>query len=398
MIHIFNRVSSRMATVSVALDAGARSEGDTFSLGLAHMMEHMCFKGTKTRNWQEINRQIAFIGGHANAYTSHELVCYYVSVPVENLESAIEILADQVFNSTLPEEEFIKEWEVVKQEEIGQADDPTNGLFKELGERVMPGRLANPIIGTKESIEGFSIEELRKFYKQIYKPSNMIVSLAANCSKRDAKKMLVKYFGKQTKFALSAPVYKPVEIKSNRVVVNKDGLEHVYACVCMPGINISDSRDNALGIAEHILGGGMDSRLFEEIREKLGLVYAISTSSTSYREAGYVLIYFQTEEDKVEQVIEVINQELNKITTEEITEEELIRAKNSIKSMVYSMQDSTMGMAQDSLRRSMFNQPSLKMDMEEFDKVTIADVLSVAKAMFTSDKQLVIICKDDQTI
>lgn len=396
MLHVFNRVSSRMATISIALDAGARSEGDKYSEGLAHMMEHMCFKGTENRTWQEINRQVAFIGGHTNAFTSQEMVLYYIYVPVENIEKAMEILADQVFNSTLPEEEFLKEWEVVKQEEIGGADRPTHEMYLELNKRLMPGRLATPIIGTKESIGGFTHKELVKYYKRLYKRSNAVVSLGANLSKREGKKLLTRYFGRSSKFKLSAPTYEAPAWESDHVIVNRPNLEHTYACVCVPGIDMYDKRDNAFGIASHILGSGMDSRLFEEVREKRGLVYNIGSYVSSHRETGNLIVQFQTEAGNVDEVIEIVGQELDRLASEKVTQDEFDRTRNSIRSSIYSLQDSTMSMTQDSLKRKMFGSLSLDEDIEDFNNTTIEDVQNVMAEVLSDKRKLTIVCQSSE--
>jgi predicted Zn-dependent peptidase len=396
MLHVFNKVSSRMAAISVALDGGARSEGTKFSAGLAHMMEHMCFKGTTNRTWQEINRQVAFIGGHTNAYTSHEIVMYYIYVPVENIDKAMEIIADQVFNSTIPEEEFLKELEVVKQEEIGRSDSPTHPMYLELNRRLMPGRLAIPIIGTKESIAGFTQKEVLKYYKRIYRRSNAVVSLSANLGKREGKKLLTKHFGRSSKFKLSAPVYEAPAWESDHVIVERENLEHTYACVCAPGIDMYDDRDNALGLASHILGSGMDSRLFEEVREKRGLVYSISSGLSSQRETGNWIVSFQTDRSNVEEVIEVIGEELDRIASEKVTEEEFARAKNSIRSSTYSMQDSTMSMNQDGIKRAMFGEKSLEEDIEHFNNVTIQEVQDAVHDVLSDTRRLTLICQSPE--
>jgi len=396
MLHVFNKVSSRMATISVALDAGARSEGNSFTMGLAHMMEHMCFKGTENRDWQEIGRQVAFLGGHTNAFTSQEMVCYYIYVPFENIDIAMEILSDQVFQSTIPEEEFLKEREVVRQEEISGADDPSYDLYLEMGRRLMPGRLGKPVIGTKESIESFTHKELKKFYKRLYRRSNAVVSLAANCSKREGKRLLTKHFGRASKFSLSAPLYDPVKLPNELVVVERQNTEHTYACVCMPGLDLYDKEQNTMEIASQIMGGGMDSRLFTEVREKRGLAYSIGAYNSSHRELGHFVVSFQTEEDNLEEVIDVIGSEMKKIATEKVTEEELQRTKNKIRSQIYSTQDSTMGVTQDSLRRVMFNMDSLEQDMEAFSKITTDDVMSLTNRLFSDEKRLIVVCKDKQ--
>ena len=394
MRYIFDKVASRMAVISITLDGGARTEGARYSAGLAHMMEHMSFKGTKNRNWQDINRQIAFIGGMTNAFTSQEMVHYYIYVPVENLETAMEILADQLFNSILPEEEFRKEWEVVKQEEVGRTDDPTEALFTELAARTMPGRLAIPIIGTKESIEAFSHEELVRYHEEIYQPSNMLVALAANCSEEEAARLMEKHFRKNDGFALSAETYSQKLYTSETVVVIKEGLEHTYACMCVPTFDMFDNRDKALEIADNILGTGMDSRLFEEVRERRGLVYNISSFNSSHRETGNFVIYFQTEEAKVDDVIDVINQELIKFAEDGITDEELARTKNSIRAGVYSTQDSTIGISQDSMERAYYNLESLDDAFERSNQITTEDVQSLAQELFIGTERLVVISKD----
>lgn len=396
MLHVFNKVTSRMAIISIALDAGARSEGDNFSHGLAHMMEHMCFKGTKNRSWQKINREVAFIGGQANAYTSHEQVVYYIYAPLENIEKAMDILSDQIFNSEIPENEFLKELEVVKQEEIGRSDSPVHEMYLTVNNKLMPGRLASPVIGTKESISGFTQKELVKFYKKMYTRKNMIVGLSANLTKRRGKALLTKYFGRSSGFSLTSPTYSAPDWKSEMIMVNRPNLEHTYGCVCLNGIDIYDKRDGELDIANHILGVGMDSRLFEEARERRGLAYSIGSGVGSQRESGNMIISFQTEGKNLDEILEVIDKEVSLMASGNITEDEFDRAKNSIKSDIYSMQDSTTSMNSDGITRAMFGHRTLEEDIESFNKITIDDVKKVISDVLSDDRKLTVICQSQK--
>jgi predicted Zn-dependent peptidase len=396
LIHLYNKVPSKISTVAVTFDAGARAEGDKFSPGLAHMLEHMIFKGTPTRSYLDIAREIAFLGGQANAFTSMEKVTFYISVPIENTEKAMEILSDIVFNSTLPEEEFFKEREVVLEEELSSKDDVHSYMWDALTNEIWQGRFGVPIIGTSKSIKGFTHKELVRFYKKFYKRKNALVSFSGNFSKRDAKKMLNQHFGRANgKMKHLEDSYTPENKGSRTVTVTRPELEHTYVWITYPGESFASPYDVETDIMFSILGEGMDSRLFTEVREKRGLCYSIGAGASGFRDYGLVSISTSTREENVEEMLKLIQIEIDRIKVEPVTEEELQRAKNKYRTYLYSIVERSHSLVMDSATRAFYNLPSFDTLSEKIANVTAQDVLAAAQRNFDDAQKFVLICKEE---
>jgi predicted Zn-dependent peptidase len=397
VIQIFDKVQSRISTVTVTFDAGARAEGEKFSPGLAHMLEHMIFKGTPTRTYLDIPKEVGFLGGFFNAFTSMEKVTFYISVPYENTEKAMEILSDIVFNSTLPEDEFKKEREVVKEEEMSSKDDVQSFMWDALCKDLWQGRFGVPIIGTQESISGFTHKELVKFYKKFYKRKDALVSFSGNFSKREAKKMLRKYFGSANgKMRHLEGSYTPEQKGARRVEITRPELEHTYVWTVFPGESIKSPHSVVDDVMLSILGEGMDSRLFTEVREKRGLCYSISAGASAYRDYGFVSIITSTRDENVEEMLSLIDKEIERIKSEEVSEEELQRAKNKYRTHIYSLTERSQSLAMDSSTRAFYDQESLEELEKMIADISVADILFAARRNFDPQQKLTLICREEE--
>lgn len=395
MLHLFTKVPSKLSTILIAFDAGARAESDKYSMGLAHMMEHMIFKSTSKRDYKQIAKDIAFLGGSTNAFTSTEMVCFYISVPNENIDAATEILSDIVFNSTIPDAEFQKEREVVREEALSSQDSVDSFVWDSFAKDFFTDRLSDPIIGTQESIDAFSQPELVKFYEKFYKKSNCLVSLCGDMSKKNAKALLTKYFGKSTnKFSLQSKVYEPVYKAARTLEIYREQLEHSYVWLGFPGSRIDAENKIAEDIAFSILGHGMDSRLFMEIREKHGLAYSIGASNQNYRDCGANIIYSSTRTENVDKMIDLINMEITRLKTELVDSEELERAKNKYRAQIYAVTESSHAMAKTNLSKRFFSLSPFSELPKQINDVTVEQVLEAANKCFDETKRLTLICKE----
>lgn len=394
MIHIYRKVPSKISTILIAFDAGSRAEGNKYTMGMAHMLEHMMFKGTPTRHYLDIPKQVGFLGGDINAFTSQEYVCFYITVPFENTEKAMDILSDMVFNSSFPEEEFLKEKEVVKEEELSSQDSVDSFIWDTFCEEFFEHRIAKPVIGTQESIAKFTLKELKQFYKKFYKKSGAIVAFCSSHSKKDGKQLLTKYFGKASgKMKHDVEVYQPTYKEKREVVITRPQLEHNYVWLCYPGSSITDANEVAEDMLLSILGQGMDSRLFTEVREKRGLCYGISASNVGHRDYGAILITSSTREEHVEEMLSLVEEEIQKIKTELVTDEEIERARNKYRASTYAITERSSSLARTELSRQFFGLTSLAELEEEVSKVTAEDIRAVAQKMFDDTKKLTLICK-----
>lgn len=394
MKHIFYKTQNKMATILVGFDAGARAEGTKYSLGLAHMLEHMMFKGTSKRDYLELPKQIAYLGGDSNAFTSQELVCYYITLPYENLEAGAEILSDMVLNPAFPEEEFLKEREVVLEECLSSKDDITYPLFESYNKNFWSGRLAEPVIGTEESIKGFTHEELLRFYHEFYKTEHAILAVSGDLDPDYVTQICTKYFGPETPFIKKNHpgefVFKP----SQKFLVTREGLEHNYVYISYPGLDVNRDEDPALSVLVEIFGSGMDSRLFTEIREKNNLCYHIGANNSASLEAGSFNIISSTRGENLDKMLNLINKEVLKFKTELVTDEELIRAKNKVKAGIYTTYDSGARMLMHEFTKAFYNLPSLTETLSKINSVTKEEVLSLAEQIFDENHKMVFILSE----
>ena len=395
MVHLFNKVNSRLSTIMVGFDAGSRLEGGGgFLSGSAHMLEHSIFKGTSKRGSLDISRDMGFLGGFANAFTSHEMVGYYVTVPYENLEPAIEILSDIVLNSTIPDDEFLKEVEVVKEEEISRLDDIDSYMWNSFSSEFFSNYISVPVIGTQESISSFTRDSIYSFYRNFCKRDMAVVSVSGNHTKRYAKKLMTRYFGKDGAGSVSNYSGEYTQYSAGgTTLISKPGIEHTYVWVSYPGIERENALDPATKVLSCILGAGMDSRLFFEIREKRGLAYSIGTSHSQWDKASIFSVDSSTRGTNVEEMLDVISYELSDICNELVSDEEIERAKNKIRASFYATVESSYGMASYAVRRRLFGLRSIDELIDCISSVTRDDVKSAANVLFQKDDQTVLICE-----
>ena len=373
MIHEISKTHSRLATIIVAFDAGSRVESlSGYNPGVAHMLEHSLFKGSAKRNSLQIQREIAFLGGSSNAFTSHESVAYYISVPYENIEPCMDILSDMVFNPIFPEEEIVREIEVVKEEEISSLDDPSSYMWREFSTSFFSNYLATPVIGTQDSIAKFSADEVSRFHKEFCSRKNAVVSLCSNLSKKDSKDLLNKYFGPSTGKIGRRRIFDESEYSDYREMnINKAGIEHSYVWMGMPSECSNSPIAGDIQVLMTILGRGMDSRLFTEVREKRGLVYGVSSSHTDWQTGGLTLIEFSTREANLDEVQ---------------------RAKNKMRSSFYSAIEDSYSIAYWAIKRRLMGLPTINQYMKMIESATPESVSSAANKILNTDKQLLLVC------
>ena len=399
MIHVISKTHSRLATVIVSFDAGSRVElARGYNPGLAHMLEHSLFKGTVSRTGTEIQREIAFLGGRSNAFTSHEAVAYYITVPVENLDKCMEILSDMVFNPVFPEDEILREIEVVKEEEASSLDEVGSFMWRGFSENFFDNYLADPVLGTHDSISRFTRDEIERFHSEFCNKKDAIVSVCSNLSKKDSKSLLNKHFGKQTgKVSLNKSLALSSYKNSRVLESDRAGIEHTYVWVGMPGFNSPSPKVYATQIMTTILGRGMDSRLFTEVREKRGLVYSVNAGYNEWQGGAVSMVDLSTRDANVDDAIEVVNTELLKMAEELVTDEELQRAKNKMRSSFYSAIEDSYSIAYWGIKQKLFGLPSIESYISNMESVTVEDVRAVSEELILSDNRLTMICRGKQT-
>jgi len=328
-----------VATVSMGLwvDVGTRHEAPQIN-GVAHFLEHMAFKGTERRTAMGIAEEIEAVGGHLNAYTSRESTAYYAKVLKEDVVLALDILADIVQHSTFEESELERERTVILQE-IGQAHDtPDDIIFDHFQERAFPDQaMGRPVLGSPEIIKKLSRQSVVSYLKDHYGAARMVLSAAGNFDHDDfvalAEKLLS---GMPTERAVTTEAARYVggEYRQSR------DLEQLHLVLGFPGLPLADPDYYASAVLSTAFGGGMSSRLFQEVREKRGLAYSIYSFAYSYRDGGLFGIYAGTGEDEAAELLPVLCDEARKLD-DGFAPAELARAKAQMKSGLLMSLEST---------------------------------------------------------
>lgn len=323
-------------SLGVWVGVGTRNE-DLVANGAAHMVEHMLFKGTQKRTALQISEEIENVGGHMNAYTSREVTCYYIHLLKDDLPLALDVLADMLQHSTMPPEEIERERGVILQE-IGMCfDTPDDIIFDNYYETAYPDQaLGAPILGKTAIIESIARETLMDYVQRYYTPARMVISAAGNVEHDTFVAQVSALF-----CALPADqdiAKPPAHYKNGEHRTDKE-LEQSHIILGFNGIGRLDKDYYAAQTLATLLGGGMSSRLFQEIREKRGLVYTIYSAHSPLTDGGQFLIYAGTGPEKLPELVPVICDEIKNVGGS-ITAEELARAKAQQKSAILIARES----------------------------------------------------------
>lgn len=318
-----------METVALAVSVGvgARYEQDHEN-GISHLLEHMAFKGTKTRSAKDIAEAFDNIGGQLNAYTSMELTVYYAKVLKKDTAFALEIIADILQNSTFLDDELVKEKDVIIQEIAMHNDSPEDVIVDCFDETCFPAQpLGRSILGTNSLVSSYTRERVMDYMQRHYKPSNIVVSAAGNI---DHAQFVLAV---EALFMAMAPGDAP----KARIAHYEGGEKHMmsdheqlHVALGFPGVSIYDPRYYTLQMYASVLGGGMSSRLFQEVRERRGLAYSVYAMGSSFSDVGMMSIYAATAPNKADELVETLRAEVAGMS-KHIGDKELLRAKNQSK-------------------------------------------------------------------
>jgi predicted Zn-dependent peptidase len=328
-----------VATVSLGLwvDVGTRNEAPNIN-GVAHFLEHMAFKGTERRTARDIAEEIEAVGGHLNAYTSRESTAYYAKVLKEDVGLALDILADILLHSTFDAAELERERQVILQE-IGQANDtPDDIIFDHFQECAYPGQaMGRPVLGTPEIIRRLSRESVMGYLREHYGARQMVLSASGNLDHDrivDLADKLLSVMPAERAAATERSLYVGGEHREDR------DLEQLHVVLGFPGIELPDPDYYAASVLATAFGGGMSSRLFQEVREKRGLVYAIHSFAHGFRDGGLFGIYAGTGEEEARELVPVLCEETLKLA-DGLLPVELQRAKAQMKAGLLMSLEST---------------------------------------------------------
>ncbi len=352
--------------------------------GISHFLEHMFFKGTKKRTSLQISEEIENVGGQLNAYTGREFTAYYAKVLKEHTELAVDIIMDMLQNSTFEEEELIKEREVVVQEIKQGYDDPTDIIFDYLQEQAFPNQaLGRPIAGLEENLYNFDKKALDDYIKNHYSLENMTFAAVGNIKHQEFVKLIenrCNSFNKNNNFMIETPQY------GGGIKVEKRDIKQTHLCLGFEGVNYNSKDYYTVLLMSSILGGAMSSRLFVEVREKLGLAYSVYSYATSFKNSGLFGIYAGTTKKEIKKLVPTIIKEIKKISNNEVLDIELERAKNQLKAnMLMALESSSSSLEIFARQYSLFGRriPISEM-VEKINNVDKKQVMDIAKKIFAS--------------
>lgn len=372
----------RSAAIGVWIKTGSRNEVPELN-GVSHFLEHMFFKGTTTRNAREIAESFDSIGGQVNAFTSKEYTCYYAKVMDNHASYALEILADMFFNSTFDEEELKKEKNVVY-EEIKMYDDTPDDIVHDLLSKAVYENhpLGYPILGTESTLETFNSETLKKYVHDMYTPDKVVISIAGNVDEKliqEVESYFGSYQGGEDRLELVKPAF-----HENRITRKKE-TEQAHLCLGFKGLEIGNDKSYSLVTLNNILGGSMSSRLFQEVREQRGLAYSVYSYHSSYQDTGLVTVYGGTGTSQLDSLYETIQETLDTLKRDGITEKELRNSKEQLKgSLMLSLESTNSRMSRNGKNELMLGEHrSLDDIIVKIDEVTEESVNELANQIFT---------------
>jgi predicted Zn-dependent peptidase len=373
----------RSVAMGVWIRAGSRHELPEIN-GISHFVEHMVFKGTKSRSAQHIAREVDAIGGNLDAFTGKETVCFNIKVLDEHVPVALDVLSDLVLNPVFATDEITRERGVIL-EEIKMDEDNPDYLVHEIFTQAFwkDHPLGKPILGTKETVKRFERDTLCSFYGQRFHGSNMIFSAAGNIEHDVFVEQVTRRFESlPTGESLTAVV--PPKTAARIILKNKKALEQVQLCLGVPAPAIADESRYVTLVLNTILGGGMSSRLFQTVREERGLAYSIYSDLNPYSDTGSLCVYAGTSSDRAIQVVQLVMEQFRRLKSEPLPADELRRAKDQLKGNLLLSLESSMSRMSNLARQQMHFNYFFGMQeiLDRVESITEDQVLAMANHLF----------------
>lgn len=393
----------RTVSFGVWIGVGSRDEPDSLS-GATHFLEHLLFKGTRNRDALEISSALDAVGGELNAFTGKEYTCYYARVLDADLPLAMDVICDMITSATLTSADVESERDVIDEEIAMNADEISDHIHDLFAEQLWAGSaLGRPITGTPESVAGLSRARIAGWYRRRYLPSNIVVSVAGNVSHAAVVRLVRKAFSRH--WVTSEDVPTKVRIGGRGVPsyggveVHHRELEQAHMVLGMPGLVRTDERRYAAGVLHSIVGGGMSSRLFQEVRERRGLAYSVGTFGSAYSDAGMVGVYAGTLPKKAAATLDVIRGELAAIAGGGLTEEEVARGKGQLRgSVVMGLEDTGAKMTRIAKAELVYGElPPVDEILRRIDAVTLDDLHELAAELYAGAPALTVVGPFDDT-
>ncbi len=384
--------SVRSVALGIWFAVGSRDESSD-EAGMSHFMEHMMFKGTPTRSAKDISEQFDRIGAELNAFTSKEYTCYYARFVDEHLPTAFEILSDMVVSATLDDDSCNSEREVVIEEIARMEDTPDDRIHEIFSRAVWPDHpIGLPILGSRETVGGFSNAQSVAFRSKHYLTGNCVVAAAGNIDHDNIVALTERFLDGLMVGARSVRPVAKAAGKSQIAVLEKD-TEQAHICYGVEALNAHHPDRFTMSVLDGVLGGGMSSRLFQEIRERRGLAYAVYSFSMLFQDTGQFAVYAGTRPDNAMEVIRLIQTEMEKVAENGVEPAELDRVRQAAKGHLVLGMESTRNRMTRLGRNEVTGGEILSADeiMERFDAVTMDDLRRVSADALSREKVLAVI-------
>ena len=380
----------RSISIGIWVRTGSRHEDKDFN-GISHFVEHMLFKGTRNRTAEEIARQVDSIGGNMDAFTAKECISFNVKVLDEHLPIAIDVLSDLVLNPIFSAQDITRERGVILEEIKMDEDNPdylVHEIFTQNFWKDHP--LGKPILGTKDTVRRFEQPLLFDYYGTRFCPGNMIISAGGHVDHDLFRDLIAERFSALKPFKNGFHDTPPKAV-ARIILRNKKALEQVQICVGVPSYPVSHEGRYASYVLNTLLGGGMSSRLFQNIRERQGLAYSIFSELNPYRDAGCLSVYVGTSRHSAAKVVESVVREFAELKAHPVSAEELRRAKDQLKGSLMLSLESTTARMSNLARQEMYFDHFVGTDevLQRVEAVTSEDLMTLANQFF-DQKQIAV--------
>jgi predicted Zn-dependent peptidase len=374
----------RSVSIGVWLTRGSRHESDERA-GIAHFVEHMLFKGTATRSAEDIAQAIDSIGGQLDAFTAKEYASYYIKVLDDHLPVAIDLLSDIVLNPAFPADEIEREKKVILEEFKMVEDTPDDLVHEVFTQHFWEGHpLGRPILGTHAAVQAFTQEAIREYFRGAYVAPNIVISAAGNLDHAHVRELVTRAFAPLPAAGAESLQRTPAVVP--QVVVRTKDIEQSHVCIGTPAYPQRHDDRYVSYILNTVLGGSMSSRLFQNIREKRGLAYAVFSSLSAYRDAGALTVYAGCGADQVDEVVNLVIDELRTMKNGALREAELRRSKDHLKGSLMLSLENTASRMSHLARQEIYFERYFSMDetLAGIEQVTAPDVQRVAADLFSN--------------
>ncbi|HEY5032868.1 MAG TPA: pitrilysin family protein [Actinomycetes bacterium] len=391
--------SVRSVAFGVWVGVGSRDES-VRQAGCSHYLEHLLFKGTSRRSALDISSTIDALGGEMNAFTAKEYTCFYARVLDADLPVAVDVVSDMITSASVLPADVDNERGVILEEIAMSDDDPSDLVHDSFAQAVFGDTpLGRPILGTSASIESLSRTTINGYYRRHYRPENMVVAAAGNLDHAEVVRLVRKAFGSVG--ALADRSVLPLEPRiGGRQRLSRPGVhiehrrtEQANFVLGMPGMSRVDDRRFALGVLNSVLGGGMSSRLFQEVREKRGLAYSVYSYNAQYADTGLFGVYAGCQPDKIDQVLALCRAELEKVVERGISTDELLRGQGQLRgALVLGLEDTGSRMSRIGKSELVYGDLlGVNEILGRIEAVGLADVREVAAEILASPPTLAVI-------